>query len=636
MKNIILLFTAICLCLSCAGRYSQEVEEVLRMAGGNRSELEKVLKHYSRNHADSLKLRAAEFLIVNMPGKYSEYYDAPWNDVATVRLRWTSSPDKRRVLDTYKLEKPIIREDMKCITADYLISNIDLAFRAWRDKPWGKHVSFDTFREEILPYRVSTEPLENWREKVLASFADIDRAFREDSTMTAVEACSKVNTLLPRFRLDKDFPPMNYSQLMASTRGLCNAQTALAAFVMRALGIPVTMDFTPLWTAGSMGHHWNSVCDSTGRHISFMGAETNPYEPHIVSTDQIAKAYRETFGHHRIVSTDDEHTPPVFRHDFTDTSTEHDNHADVAIPAGYQPKIQTGYAYLTLLYDAEWHIVGYGSVDGDSIRYPSVGKNVIYLPVYYANGQQSPAGAPFYINNDGEIHSFEPAPPDTQLTFRAIAAYDDRPFSWRMTGGSFEGADNPDFTDAAVLHTIKNMPEVYNIIALKSPACYRYVRYKSPDGGYGNVAEIVFLDVNGQKLHGGHIGTVDSRNAGRGIGNGAFDGDVMTFYEAKDRNGAWTGLDMERQQCISAIQYMPRLEGYSIYAGHKYELFYWAGNGWKSRDIQTSSGMELTFRIPRNSLCYIHNHTIRKNGQPFIQKDNKYLFSNIKLNMPME
>ena len=56
--------------------YSPEINRVLFMAGKNRGELEKVLKHYSQNPADSLKLKAAEFLIINMPGKYSEYHEA--------------------------------------------------------------------------------------------------------------------------------------------------------------------------------------------------------------------------------------------------------------------------------------------------------------------------------------------------------------------------------------------------------------------------------------------------------------------------------------------------------------------------------------------------------------------------------
>ena len=96
--NVILAGVAILFLFSCT-RYSTEIEDVLRQAGKNRKELEKTLKHYGKNPSDSLRLRAAEFLIVNMPGRYSEYYDAPWNDIATVSLRWTSSPDKQLVLD---------------------------------------------------------------------------------------------------------------------------------------------------------------------------------------------------------------------------------------------------------------------------------------------------------------------------------------------------------------------------------------------------------------------------------------------------------------------------------------------------------------------------------------------------------
>ena len=47
------------------------LEEVLAYSGANRPELEKVIAHYARNPEDSLKLRAAVFLIENMPGHYA-------------------------------------------------------------------------------------------------------------------------------------------------------------------------------------------------------------------------------------------------------------------------------------------------------------------------------------------------------------------------------------------------------------------------------------------------------------------------------------------------------------------------------------------------------------------------------------
>lgn len=51
--------------IACASPDKQCLEQALTFAGENREELEKVLSHYTD---DSLKLAAARFLIMNMPG----------------------------------------------------------------------------------------------------------------------------------------------------------------------------------------------------------------------------------------------------------------------------------------------------------------------------------------------------------------------------------------------------------------------------------------------------------------------------------------------------------------------------------------------------------------------------------------
>jgi hypothetical protein len=377
------------------------MEEVLKQAGDNRRELEKVLKHYSREPADSLKLRAAEFLIVNMPGKCSEYYDAPWNDVATVHLRWTSSSNKQMVLDTYRLGEPVIKEDIKHITAEYLINNIELSFKVWRERPWGKHIPFDVFCEEILPYRLGTEPLENWRAKALASFADLDTLLNKPST-SAVEACRIVNDLLPRFRIDTDFPFMNYSQLMASAKGPCDNAAALAVFSMRALGIPVTFDFFYLWPNKNYGHSWNSVRDSMGIYHSFMGAETNPGDEHLGLFLPKNKVYRKKFAGWP-VQMDGKYLPSIFRDNIMDVSCEYEGFCDVEIPVKYAPDSLTGYAYLAGRHASQWRIVGWGETDGATIRYASIGKQALYRPVWYENGALKPAGDMFALDDDGQV-----------------------------------------------------------------------------------------------------------------------------------------------------------------------------------------------------------------------------------------
>jgi hypothetical protein len=393
--------------------YTTKINKVLQQAGNNRKELEKVLTHYSHNSADSLKLRAAEFLIENMPGKYSISYDAPWESVATVCLRWTSSSNKQLVLDTYHTGKQIVREDIRYITAEYLLANIESAFKVWREMPWCKHVSFDIFCEEILPYRVDAEPLENWREKVLIGFADLYNELRNAQSMTVIEACGKVNAWLPQFRIDKDFPPMNYSTLMASSRNSCVGMAALAIFAMRALGIPVTLDSTPRFPYAHNGHSWNSVCDSAGKHISFMGAESDPGESHQGTDSDKSKVYRRMFALQNPIQTNKVHIPPELRQDrLQDVSSEYIDCANIDVPVRFQPVVSTGYAYLATLFCNTnviwWTPVAWGQVQGQYIHYDMVGKKLLYLPVYYANNQQTPAEYPFYLDSIGNMQFFEP------------------------------------------------------------------------------------------------------------------------------------------------------------------------------------------------------------------------------------
>jgi hypothetical protein len=389
------------------------MEKVLQQAGSNRKELEKVLTHYSRNPADSLKLRAAEFLIVNMPGKYSIGYDAPWENIATVCLRWTSSSNKQLVLNTYNLGKQSVREDVRYITAGYLINNIDMAFKVWRETPWGKHIPFDIFCEEILPYRVDAEPLEDWRKKALTGFAELYDELKNNPTTTAVTACRRVNALLPECRLDNDFPFMNYSSMMASARSTCNGMAALAIFAMRAMGIPVVCDYTVQYPRSRNGHSWNSVCDSSGKHISFMGTETAPGKLHQGTKWIASKIYRKMFALQNPVQTEQANIPTRLEtRRIKDVSQEYAGHINIEVAVRFPPVVNTGYAYLsTLLFDGngwQWNPIAWGQMENQCIHFNLIGKKILYLPVYYANHQQTPAGFPFYLDNAGNMQYFEP------------------------------------------------------------------------------------------------------------------------------------------------------------------------------------------------------------------------------------
>ncbi len=68
-------------------------------------------------------------------------------------------------------------------------------------------------------------------------------------------------------------------------------------------------------------------------------------------------------------------------------------------------------------------------------------------------------------------------------------------FESRMVGGAFRGANLSDFSDAVTLYTIISQPASggFTTVEIDNPATFRYVYYVSPDGGYGNVAELEFF-----------------------------------------------------------------------------------------------------------------------------------------------
>ena len=136
------------------------LELALRIAKGNRTELEKVLYYYQQDATDSLKYKAACFLIENMPyhsythgeqlEKYKKYY--AW-------LKDSHGKTPEEVADSVKKTfGPIGQLDKKYdlleVDSAYLCNNIEWAFKVWREQPWGKNISFEMFCEYLLPYRI--------------------------------------------------------------------------------------------------------------------------------------------------------------------------------------------------------------------------------------------------------------------------------------------------------------------------------------------------------------------------------------------------------------------------------------------------------------------------------------------------
>jgi autotransporter-associated beta strand protein len=70
-------------------------------------------------------------------------------------------------------------------------------------------------------------------------------------------------------------------------------------------------------------------------------------------------------------------------------------------------------------------------------------------------------------------------------------------FASRMVGGIFQGSNAAGFSTATTLFTITTAPVdgVYTEKMVTSTAPYRYIRYLSPNNGYGDVAEVEFYGI---------------------------------------------------------------------------------------------------------------------------------------------
>jgi hypothetical protein len=148
----------------------------------------------------------------------------------------------------------------------------------------------------------------------------------------------------------------------------------------------------------------------------------------------------------------------------------------------------------------------------------------------------------------------------TQLAFAPRSGW-----AARMVGGVFQASTSADFTTGVTtLYTVTATPVVGSLttVALSAAASARYVRYLSPAGSYGNVAEVDFYGTTTATTVTARTGTVigtagSYTNGGNTIAK-AVDGSLTTFFDGPTANGNWVGLDLGSAKSISQISYAPR------------------------------------------------------------------------------
>ncbi len=433
---VMILLVAFMLPLFCScgnpGKTSPEVKEVLELAGKNAPELEKAIQHYEQT-GDSLKLQALYYLIGNMKHRSYRVYDLRDKDGNVIDFNVLDYPDlytmsaaldsivQEHGIDDFTNSQEVF--DYQSISSEFLINQIDYAFRAWREKPWAEGLPFEDFCEYILPYRGSNEPLEPWREYFWNKYAGIESQMTNPTD--PLEAASLINDDIKTwFHFDPRYyehpTDQGFTEMVDGGLGRCEDMTNLTIFAMRANGLAVTADFTPWWANTGNNHAWNAIVTPDGRVVPFMGAEANPGKYRLAN--KLAKVYRKMFSkQENSLAFQDRKQQEMPKYisstNLIDVTADYVEVCDVTIPLPYDVSDSASIGYLCVFNSGEWRPIHWGFIESGQVTFTDMGMDIAYLPALYIDGEVVPFSSPFILRTDSSMEPLE-AEDDQTITVK--------------------------------------------------------------------------------------------------------------------------------------------------------------------------------------------------------------------------
>ncbi|WP_152616167.1 MULTISPECIES: hypothetical protein [Sanguibacteroides] len=596
----------LCIFFSSCGQKNEKLENALKLAKENQKELEKVLAHYAQHPADALKLKAAEFLIENMPGHYTiqgtlinEYREKIYADT-------TASYFAKKALDISLSKIDWLRdasrkeEDIEHIKADFLIRHIDLSFERLNQYPWLEDYPFDLFLEYLLPYRFENERLDLWIDSLHVSRKTIE-----------------IHSLRNGYQYIKEFAESEKTFDLSFIRQLfgrqiyvdCSHASIKYNFKLRALGFPSTIEYIVHFANRNGYHNW---CKP-------ISAEYKEYEDIGISGKKTAKVYQKTYSRNKtLIPHEGEYLPEMFRDPFLkDISSQYLHTENIRVHVNNSSHTMPHYAFLCVFNNLEWQPTAIGKVKRKKAEFKDIGKDIAYLPVCFDKQNRTIINYPFILNLKGEVEYLIPDT-STRQVIRIKRKYplNENLLSYarELERITFEGSNDPELQESDTLLTNLETSEItYLFGEIKTRKLYRHYRITSPIST--NIGEIILISSRGERLK----GTTDS------IFTKGFDHNPLTNTRVKKDEAVNIRFDSPVE--IAKIICLPRSDGNGIYPENEYELFYHDLNGWQSLGRKTATDYYLEYdNIPKDALLWLRNRTTGIEERIFTYQDQKIKF----------
>lgn len=653
------VYFAVCFFFMSCSRYGRRVEEALSFSGENRHELELVLKHYQDSTS---KLEAAKFLISNMMGIYTpdiaslvemqSFYQicesVKLQYKATQRERWAVLIDS--LWDVYQKDKMPEKKYtplLKTVTAEQLIAEIELAFCSWKENVFTKDCSFDDFCEYILPlYRGNSFVLDDTR---LRFYQLYKGQFYTDEKKNIFAETDSLLSYYKNIEFDtfygSNIPILSAGALMQVSGGRCPERGTFNSLLFSALGIPIAMDFVPAWGNRNGSHSWNVLLIKNKCYafdpfwnrynwvFTQLYSNTGIYDPNGLREFRTPKIYRKTYSTHLETTLLDKGVsirdiPPLFLNfKKKDVSAEYFEAVDAKVKLTEMSPEDTQYAYLCVFDLKGWVPVQFAKIVHKEAVFKDMGKNIVYLPAYYKNGQVLPAAMPFLLDAEGEVRSLNISEDlrDSIIVRNIVPeAWKNRDYLNCMVGTSVigwnKGGGEDTLCQISALLPIKRTTHKVN-----TNSCYRFLRLNLPSDSIA-LGELSFYTSKDK------IEKVKITSALQSLDRNCtpellFDNSMSTCYRGKTKTG-FVEVDLGKEYLITSIVVVPFVMS-QIFRNSSYELFYWE-NEWKSLDIQEGGKSCLIFKnVPRNALLRLKQSTKvdRKiDERIFIYKDGEVIW----------
>lgn len=623
---------------SCCTENERKVKTALELAGNHSLVLKRVMDHFSD---DSLKQEAAKFLIGNMPGCYG-YLEKDlaelkplYNAYDLINRKFGYNTNKKWGYEIDSLQQrysPFLSciqqsSDLTNIEASYLIHEIDRSWTAWRHNKHTSRLPFADFLEYILPYRrlnglVMDSSRDTFYQRHFGKFYISSSKSWKEETDSLLQIYSH---LVHSQFFGTSIPLFNASGFEHIRHGLCIHRCWFNSLLLSALGMPVAIDFVPAWGNRNNSHTWNVIVMNGKSHAfeSFWDNDRWKYKhiynnrnnDHLWGKFRLPKVYRYTYSNHPEGPVLDIDIPradiPALFHNIKkkDVSKEYFKTEDVCIKLTRLDYKWAKYAYLAVFNYQQWVPVQWGKVESDGTTvFHGMGKDMVYLPVYYRNGETVPASDPFRLENDGSIRFLTADEDYGDIHLRMLTgapAHDDN----RNYLHSFKGIRFEAITDGKTSHFLCELNDSLEIQLNRYHVSYqdscRYIRMYLPKDTLA-ASEITFFSPMGQIYSVWVLSEgvpIDSISEKAGF---LTDGTEATTCRRKFPKG-YIDFDLRAKYILKNIGFYPYIKS-QILRDDNYELRYWK-NGWKHHtNIKGTEHGWLKFEnVPLHSLMMLKN-----------------------------